>query len=270
MPASRPYRLVPAGPSHPAVQQYLRVKARRRAADPTLVALEGGWLLRHAVAAGLRAEVLFVCPERVRAPDDGALSAAIHEQGALVLEVSERVLRRMVDRDGPDGLAALVHWPPAGLADIRLDPDTLVVVAAGVELPGNLGTLIRAADACAAGAVIVLDPRLSRHPQVVRASMGTIFTTATIGDGESEVLAWLRGNGFRVVAADPAAATSYRRADYRGRTAIVLGAERTGLPPRWRVRADQLVHIPMRGVADSLNVGVAGGLLLYEALHQRT
>ena len=119
-------------------------------------------------------------------------------------------------------------------------------------------------------AVVIADGQHQRsHPLVVRSSMSTVFSVPTIEANTADAIDWLRQHGFRLVAADPSSRVSYRDADYRGRVAVVLGAERTGLPDAWRDAADALVRIPMCGVADSLNVAVAGALLLYEALHQR-
>ena len=247
---------------HPRVQQYLDVKRR---ASSSAIALEGLWAIRAARDAGVELEVVFVCPPLLRG--DG-VHHVVDRRRTLVVEVSERVLHRMVDRDGPDGLAAIAH-----LAEQRLDDvptDGTVVVADAMDLAGNLGTLVRCADGAGALAVIVTDRRVRlNHPLVVKASMGTIFTMPVVAADRVEGLAWLRARGFRIVGADPAAPTSYRTADYGERTAIVVGSERHGLHPFWQDHADALVSIPMLGRADSLNVGHAAALLLYEALHHR-
>ncbi len=145
-----------------------------------------------------------------------------------------------------------------------------MVVADRFELVGNLGTVVRCADGAGAAGVLAVDTpfRLS-HPLLVKASMGTIFSTPVVSVGLEEALEWLNRNGFRLLAADPGASVPYDRADYRGPLAIVLGNERTGLSPAWAKAAGTLVSIPMLGVADSLNVGHAAALLLYEALRHQ-
>ena len=193
----------------------------------------------------------------------------LRRSGTGAFAVSERVLRRMVDRDGPDGLAAVAHLRRVGLADIAVDATTRVVVADGFELAGNLGTLIRCADGAGASAVVLTDRRIRvNHPRVLKASMGTVLSMPVVDVTRDEALAWLRARGFRVVVADPNADVSYRDADYRGPIAIVLGSERYGVAPVWQDAADVTVSIPMLGVADSLNVAHAAALLLYEALHR--
>lgn len=256
-----------AGMDHPRTKQYLKVKNNR---GPTtgLVALEGLWALQKAVDAGAAVEVVFVCRSLLKGDDAWPL---VDRSGALVLDVSERVLGRLVDRDGPDGLAALVRLSSRRLSDIDIGPTTRIVVADRLELAGNLGTLIRCADGAGATALVLTDRRVRlSHPLVVRASMGTVFSMTIIAADREDAIEHLRANGVRTIAADPASTTSYRDADYRGPVAVVLGSERYGLDPLWRERADAIVSIPMLGVADSLNVGHAAALLLYEALHQNS
>lgn len=270
MPKSHRAGLPPAGIGHPRVRQYLDIKRNRRSGSDDTLALEGLWVIRHAVDALLPIEAVFVCPPLLRRTDGCQLVDTLRASGTPTLEVSERVLGRMVDRDGPDGLAAIARWQPACLADFTVGDATSVVVADGVDLPGNLGTIIRTADGAGAKGVITTGRRVRlTHPLVVRASMGTALSMPVADVDREEALSWLRRHGFSVIAADPAATVSYRDADYRGRTAIVLGGERDGLAPFWRDAAHVLVSIPMLGVADSLNVGHAAALLLYEVLRRR-
>ena len=173
----------------------------------------------------------------------------------------------MVDRDGPDGLAALGYLHRHALDDLAVDAATRVVVLDRMELAGNLGTIIRCADGAGATAVIVTERRTRiTHPVAVKASMGTVFSLPVIDASVADMVAWARRRSVRIIAADPAATVSYRDADYDGSVALVLGSERYGLSDTWRAAADLLVSIPMRGRADSLNVGHAAALLLYEAM----
>jgi TrmH family RNA methyltransferase len=255
------------GADNPRVRQYINVKKNRGGSHGTAVALEGLWTLRRALDACAVVEVIFVCPELLRGSDSDAVIRRAQKRGARMYEVSERVLGRMVDRDGPDGLAAVAHLPEHLLDDIRVVATTRVVVLDRIELAGNLGAIIRCADGAGAAAVILTDRRTrATHPLVVKSSMGTIFSMPIIDAAADKVISWARRGGMRIVAADPAASMSYRDARYEGAQAIVLGSERYGLSDEWRVAADLLVSIPMRGVADSLNVGHAAALLLYESL----
>jgi TrmH family RNA methyltransferase len=213
--------------------------------------------------------VVFFCPELLRGTEGTRLVEQLAGNGVTVLHVSERVLRRMAERDGPDGLAAIARLRPARLADVVVGSETRVVVADRCELVGNLGTLVRCADGAGAAAVLAVDcPFRLSHPLLVKASMGTLFTTPVVAIDRRATMFWLRRQGFRIVAADPEATVSYRDAEYGSPVAIVLGNERHGLAPEWMAEADLVVSIPMLGVADSLNVGHAAALLLYEALRQ--
>jgi TrmH family RNA methyltransferase len=255
---------------HTRVKQYLALK---RQGSSHAIALEGLWAIRAAAEApDVDLEVVFVCPPLLRGDD---IDRLVDRRRTRVIEVGEKVLRRLVDRDGPDGLAAIAHLPPRRLDDLAIDHDRggTVVVADSLDLAGNLGTLVRCADGAGARAVVVTERRVRlNHPLVVKASMGTIFTMPVVATGREAALDWLRAHEVRTVAADPAATTSYRDpdADYGNATAIVVGSERHGLHPFWRDHADVVVSIPMLGRADSLNVGHAAALLLYEALHRRS
>jgi TrmH family RNA methyltransferase len=221
------------------------------------------WAIGAALDADVPLEAVFVCPALVRGD---AVERAVDAAGAA-FEVSERVLRRMVSRDGPDGVAAIARPKRWTLDELVMGPTTRIVIADAFELAGNLGTLVRCADGAGAAAVLVT-ARAVRidHPLVLKASMGTVLSLPVVDVERDEALRWLRRRGVRTIAADPAAPTSYRDARWIGPLAIVLGSERHGLAPFWRDAADVTVSIPMLGVADSLNVGHAAALLLYEAL----
>lgn len=261
--------LRPAGPGHPRVRQYLHVRHNRAPRPPGAVALEGQWAVRTALDAGIDIEVVFVCPPLLRGDAGPRLVEDLRAAGTPHLhQVSERLLARMVARDGPDGLAALAHLRSARLSDLAVGPDTRVLIADGVDLAGNLGTLIRCADGAGATAVVVTERRVRlTHPLVVKASMGTLFSLPVVDAEAEEAVAWCRHRGVRIVGADPAAPASYRVARWCPPVAVVVGNERHGLSPFWKATADELVSIPMHGRADSLNVGHAAALLLYEAAH---
>lgn len=270
MPTSHRKGLAPAGIGHPRVRQFLNIKHNRGPNRAGALALEGLWVIRHAVDASVPVDVVFVCAALVRGHEADRVVGQVRAAGALALEVSERVLHRMVERDGPDGLAAIAHLRPRRLSDISVSDDTRVVIADSFELAGNLGTVLRCADGAGASGVVLTDRRIRvTHPLVVKASMGTLFSMPVVDVERAEALEWLRGRGFRVIVAYPRAKVSYWDADYTGRVAIVMGSERYGLAPFWQEAADAAVSIPMLGVADSLNVGHAAALLLYEALHQQ-
>jgi TrmH family RNA methyltransferase len=268
MPESYREVLTPAGLKHPRVREFLAVK-RHRASDGlgSALTLEGTWMIRHAVAAGVTLQAVFICPALLQGAEGRALAGQAMALGAEGFEVSEKVLARLTDRDGPDGIAALGQVRRATLADIGVGQRTRVMIADGWDLPGNLGTLIRCADGAGAAAVLVVEQGFGlSHPLVLKASMGAALAMPVIAVTRPAARRWLRERGFRILAADPAGGRSYRDVDYSGPLAIVVGSERRGLAREWLAAADSIAAIPMLGVSDSLNAAVAGALLLYEAL----
>jgi TrmH family RNA methyltransferase len=270
MPESYRSVLISAGLKHPKVREFLAVKRRPASRDLLgTVALEGTWMIERALAAGVDLQAVFVCPALLRGPAALALAGKAVDLGAEGYEVSERVLARLADRDGPDGIAAIGRIRPRTLGDIQVSPRTRVIVADGWDLPGNLGTLIRCADGAGAAGVLVVEQGFGlSHPLVLKASMGAALVMPVVAVDRPAARRWLRERGFRIVAADPAGHRSYRDLDYRGPVAIVVGSERRGLAAEWLTAADGVAAIPMQGISDSLNAAVAGALLLYEALAQ--
>jgi RNA methyltransferase, TrmH family len=265
-----PYRtvLTSAGVKHPRVREFLAVKRNSASRDLAgALALEGTWMIRRALAARVRLQAVFVCPELLEGAEGQALAWQAIGLGAEGYQVSEKVLCRLADRDGPDGIAALGRARRRTLGDIAVGRRTRVMVADGWDLPGNLGTLIRCADGAGASAVLVVEQGFGlSHPLVLKASMGAALAIPVIAIGRPAARRWLRERGFRILAADPAGSRSYRDVDYSGPLAIVVGSERRGLAPAWLAAADSIAAIPMHGASDSLNAAVAGALLLYEAL----
>ena len=251
-----------------AVQQYLQLKQRGRG-DARDAAIEGLWSLSRAVGAGVDVRTVFVCHELVRGPDTPAVLAVVRSRGTRVVEVGRRTIERMTARDGPNGIAAIVRLRAWSLDSLATSRNSRVLVADRPELPGNIGTLIRCADGAGATGIVLTDPRARvLHPQAIKASMGTIFSMPVVETTAPAAVAWARRRRMRVVAADPGASTSYRTSELRGPVVVVVGSERFGLSELWRNSADLLVGIPMLGTADSLNVGQAAALILYEAAHQ--
>jgi len=157
------------------------------------------------------------------------------------------------------------------LADLTLSARSLLLVAEAVEKPGNLGALLRSADAAGVEGVIVCDPTTDvGNPNVIRSSKGTLFSVPVVEASSAETLDWLRQHKIMVVAASPQASLVYTEADWRGPAAVVVGTEKEGLSPLWLEAADVVVRIPMQGRVNSLNVATAATLLIYEAVRQRT
>ena len=263
-------RLVPAGPQNPRVKQYLAIKRNTKPNPENLACLEGLWEITTALEAGLELRAFFVCPELLRGDAGRALAHRVIATGMHSYLASPRVMERLVDREGSDGLAAIARLPRWGWEDVKLARSNRLVVLDGLEIAGNVGTIIRCADGTGADGVVITNRRTRlTHPKVIHSSMGSSFTVPVIEAEVVEAVAWLRGHGFRIITTDTDARESYREADYGGRVAIVLGSEKYGIVREWHEAQDTSVAIPMSGRMDSLNVGNAAVLMLYEAFYQQ-
>jgi tRNA G18 (ribose-2'-O)-methylase SpoU len=260
-------RLPAAGASHDDVRRYSQARRNVLPRAEHVTAVVGGWAHEAVLRSGAGVETAFWCPGGRQHRGLAATAAAVVAVAARAFRVSERVLARLQPDAMAPALLSVVHLP-RWEADLVLGARArLVLVADGIEYAGNLGTLVRTADACAADALLLTRPtaRLT-HPKVFAASRGTVLTTpvltcASVSDARSA----LARTGFTAYVADPAGATPYRAVGLgSGRTAVVVGSESAGVSDEWRDGLEK-VAIPMRGRADSLNVAVSAAVLLFEA-----
>jgi RNA methyltransferase, TrmH family len=193
MPESYRPVLISAGLNHRRIQEFLAAKRHPAGRDfPGTVALEGTWMLRQAMAAGVRLQAVFVCPALLRGAEGLDLASKAVGLGAEGYQVSEKVLSRMADRDGPDGIAALGQARRRTLGDIHAEHRTRVIIADGWDLPGNLGTLIRCADAAGASGVLVTEQGFGLgHPLVLKASMGAALAIVVGSERRGLAREWL-------------------------------------------------------------------------------
>jgi RNA methyltransferase, TrmH family len=253
---------------NPKIKTVLHLRDKKERDNTGLFLIEGYRELKRAIDAGVRFESLFICPELFLGSNETALIASCDVK---VFELSESLFHKVSYRDRPDGLMGIAYQMKRSLAD--LEPQragSIYVVAEAIEKPGNLGTILRSSDAVGASGVIVCDRCTDIYnPNVVRASVGTLFTRPVVEAPGDEVLKWLKQHHIQIVAATPSASIHFTEAPLSGSVAIVVGTEQLGLTQKWLDAADICVKIPMKGVADSLNVAMATTLLLYEALRQR-
>lgn len=255
-------------PKNPAVKELVRLRERRVREREGRFVIEGGRETVRGLGAGVALEALFLCPELLRG--EGAELAAAPPFGVEVVELARGAFERASVRQNPDGVLAVARTPRRDPAALALPEAPLLLVVDGLEKPGNLGALLRTADGAGVDAVLVTGGGTDlENPNVIRASMGSVFAVPTLALPAEELHAFLRARGVRLVAAAPAADTAYWDADLRGPVALAVGAEHEGLAAGWLEHADLRVAIPMRGAADSLNAATAGALLVYEALRQR-
>jgi len=255
---------------NPKVKEAVRLRERRDREKTDLFLIEGYRELLRAVDSGRKIHKLFFCPELFLGGNEKSLIERAHEKGAELLSCSQAVFQKLSYRDRPDGLLAVAPQMHLSLQNLKLKKIPFLVIAEALEKPGNLGTILRSADASGVDSVIVCDRCTDIHnPNVVRSSVGTLFTIPVIETTSDEALAWLKKNKIALVAATPHAHEEYTQVDLTGPVAIAVGTEQLGLSARWMREADIQVRIPMLGVADSLNVATATTLILYEVLRQR-
>lgn len=246
----------------------LRKSKVRKETGRTLV--EGHREILRATENHWRFIELYCCPELYLYPEANQLVSTIRSGGAPVFQCSEAVFRKMSYRDTPDGLMALSPLVGQSLCDLKLPKNPLVLIAENLEKPGNLGTILRTADAAGADAVIVCGHKTDiNNPNVIRASVGTLFFIPVAEASTDETLLWLEKQKIQTIATLPDAAREYTDVDMLGGTAIVVGSEDNGLTQNWVEHATVHAKIPMLGKNDSLNVSTAAALLLYEAVRQR-
>jgi RNA methyltransferase, TrmH family len=253
-----------------------RVKAlvalrRRRVRDADGVTLVDGYdETVLAIDAGADLRTLYVCPELVTDVSRLSLLERVGRAGHAAFRLSRTAFEKASYRENADGWLAVVGAPGSVLSELRLSPIPLVLVADGVEKPGNLGAMLRTAEALGAEAVIAVDPNTDwGNPNVVRASKATVFAVpVSTADGE-EAIGWVRAAGLQIVVGTPDASAAAEQVDLRRASALVVGAEHAGVSAGWRRAADTCVRIPMTGRVNSLNVSISAAILLAEAARQR-
>jgi TrmH family RNA methyltransferase len=236
-------------------------KKARRAAGLMLV--EGYDEIQLALSSGHPPQTLLTSPEIASRQMTGVSTET--------LTVSRAAFEKMSYRENPDGWLAVFPIPRQSLDDLKLRDTPLVIVAESIEKPGNLGAILRTADAAQVDAVLLCDPRVDLwNPNVVRASRGAVFSVPVVEVENALALEWLRSRKISLVAATPSAEVSYTDVDLRQPVAIAVGTEDEGLTDFWMSNADVKVMIPMMGKVNSLNVSVSTALIVYEAVRQRS
>lgn len=248
----------------------LREDKRQRQKD-NLILVEGVDELTLAFNCGFIPQTLLTAPELASQPLTFDSAETPWVEPVETLTLSRAVFEKISHRENPDGWMGIFPTPKLSLDQIQLSNPALVLVAESLEKPGNLGAILRTADACHADAVLVCDPRVDVwNPNVIRASRGAVFAMPVVEINSSEAVTWLKSNKMRILAATPSATEIYTNVKLTESIAIVVGTEDEGLTDFWMQQADLKVKIPMLGKVNSLNVSIASALLLYEAVRQRT
>jgi TrmH family RNA methyltransferase len=272
------------------VKNAIKLRDRRERQKQGRIVIDGARELLRAINAGVNLVEVFVCEELCQSPECRKLLAhsALRTPHSELLSVGPAVFEKLAYGQRAEGVVGVARTPSTTLADLALPPDPLIAVLEGVEKPGNVGAVLRSADAAGVSALIVADGGTDLYnPNAIRASLGTIFTVPVCVASSADTVRWLAERGIAIYTARVDAELEYTQADFTRPCAIVLGSEAQGLTDQWRskpsatgsgrtasgatcsVSAVTSIKLPMLGVADSLNVSTAAAVLFYEALRQR-
>lgn len=257
--------------SNPKIKQIRALRQRKVRQESQLFLVEGIRHVGEAVEAGAQVEAIYYAPDQLRSEYALQLIEARQRAGVSCTPVSIDVFESLADKDNPQGILAVVRQPQRMLADFSPDNFPRGVALVSPQDPGNLGTILRTVDAVGASGMLLLDSTLDiYHPSVVRASMGALFWHPVIEASFDEFAAWSRQYHYHVYGTSAHARTNYRSLQYQKPHILLLGSEREGLSQAHIVACEQVVNLPMRGRATSLNLGVAAGVMLYAMLDWET
>ena len=256
--------------SNSRIKQVVKLRKRSHRDHAKLMIIEGCTELQRAIDNNHQFTELFFCPELFKNQTEPDILKHCQQSSINLIECTIPVFEKISYRERPNGLLALAPQIQISLEQLPIKENMLLVVAEAIEKPGNLGTILRSADASGADAVIICDHCTDiNNPNVIRASIGTIFSVPAIETDSTKAITWLKNNNIEIMAATPQATKFHTDTDMTSNIAIAVGAEKPGLSETWFTAADIKVKIPMLGQADSLNVAASTTILLYEALRQR-
>ncbi len=252
---------------NPLVKSFvlLQEKAKARKQSGTFL-MEGKREIELAIQAGYEIETLLFLPDLISI----AQVNQITKQQIPLIEINKEVYQKLAYRDTTEGIVAVAKSKSMLLSDLKLSENPLLLIAEAPEKPGNIGALLRTADAAHLDAVIIANPKSDLYnPNIIRSSVGGLFTNQIATGTTAEIIAFLKAKNINFYCATLQNATPYHKQDYSKPTALVVGTEATGLTQEWRDQATQNIIIPMQGAIDSMNVSVAAAVLIFEAKRQR-
>jgi TrmH family RNA methyltransferase len=263
--------------TNPRVKNIIKIRDHRNRTGKQLSLVDGMREFAAAIRAKIRLEEVYLCRELLTKEEGEELTDTANDlakkiaaQRVPIFEVSKDVFMKMSFGERESGVLALIESKTHEIQSLRLKSNPLVVVLETVEKPGNLGAILRTADAVGADAVIVCDMQTDIYnPNVIRSSLGTIFSLPVVVASKEDTVSFLKNSRIKICATVVDTRTLYTKVNFHDAIAIVLGSEQNGLSDFWKQHADMNVKIPMKGKADSLNVSVTAAVLLYEAVRQR-
>jgi len=251
---------------NPKVKSLLALEKPRERRKQQLFVVEGAKEVRMALQAGYKIGNIFFCEEIL----DQRESSDLLREDKLLVPVSKEVFDKIAIRESSGGILAVAEQKAHRLQDLKLSKNPLLLILEAVEKPGNLGAILRTADAAGVDAVIICDPQTDFYnPNVIRSSVGCVFTKQIASATSEETIAWLKKNEIKIFCTYLKASKPYHETDFTGPSAIVMGTEATGLSDSWVQNSSANIIIPMQGTIDSLNVSNAAAVVVFEAMRQR-
>ncbi|MBN2070315.1 MAG: RNA methyltransferase [Candidatus Krumholzibacteriota bacterium] len=255
---------------NPVVKSLIRLGKKKERDLSGLMLIEGVRELHSALKNGIEVTEIFICPTLATDEEKENLLTVLGPMNIKQTEVTPQVLEKITYRGSSSFLAALAKKMKNTLDDLRPGASPLYLVVDSVEKPGNIGAIFRSADGAGASGVLISDPVTDlSNPNLIRASLGTVFSIPSAISQAEEIIKWLKKHNIRIMATTPRAEKLYSEMDLTGPVAIAVGSEDSGISGKWMDACDDGIKLPMHGNADSLNVSVAAAIVLYEALRQR-
>jgi len=243
----------------------LQEKAKARKQSGTFL-IEGIREIELAIKGNYELETILFCPELTNLSNN----LTIQKSNNPIIEISKEVYQKLAYRDTTEGIIAVAKTKFHQLSDLQLPENPLILVMENIEKPGNIGAMLRTCDAAKVDAVIIANPKTDLYnPNMVRSSVGCLFTNQIATASTEETIDFLQQNNINFYSATLQNSTSYHTQNFTKPTALVVGTEATGLTEPWREKATQNIIIPMQGEIDSMNVSVAAAILIFEAKRQR-
>jgi TrmH family RNA methyltransferase len=243
----------------------LQEKAKVRKQTGTFL-IEGQREIELALKGGYEIETILICTDLAQPSENLNIQKSKHQ----LIEISKEVYQKLAYRDTTEGILAIAKTKLLALSDLKLSKNPLILIGESLEKPGNVGAILRTADAANIDAVIIANPKSDLYnPNIIRSSVGCLFTRQIAVGSTEEVITYLKANKINIFSATLQDSTEYHTQNYNTPSALVVGTEATGLSEKWRTESTKNIIIPMQGEIDSMNVSVAAAILLFEAKRQR-
>lgn len=253
-----------------SIKKVAALRERKARDHEGLTIIDGVREFQMAVQAGVEVVEFYFCPPLMDKSDPQALMRLMSASNTRMVEVSSGIFEKINFGDRAEGITAVIRQPQKKLNDFKINKAPLLVIVEAVEKPGNLGAILRTCDAAGVDGLIVCDGRTDVYnPNVIRASLGAVFTVPVVVARNQDALNYLKDNGIKTAGTFPDARISFWQADFKSKSAVLLGSEQDGLSEFWREHADEQIQVPMQGAVNSLNVSITAALVIYEAMRQR-